>query len=177
MTKRYDTILENRSQGFRAGGLVVKDGKLLVMHQIVKGEDFFTIPGGSWELSETLEQTCKREIKEEFGMEVKVNQLVFLLDTTTRIAFYFMCDYLGGEISLGGPEKSRMNKEEQYYVEWLDVKEVANINFIPTQAKEGILRFLATPNQPTFFLACKSNPLLKTIRRPRTGELGENITH
>ena len=85
-------------------------------------------------------------------VEVKVNQLVFLLDTTTRIAFYFMCDYLNGELALGGPEKSRMNKEEQYYVEWLDVKEIAGANFIPTQAKEGIQRFLATPDQPAFFL-------------------------
>ena len=131
---------------------MVKDGKLLVMHQIVKGEDFYTIPGGSWELGETLEQTCKREIKEEFGVEVKVNKLVFLLDTTTRIAFYFKCDYLGGEIALGGPEKSRMNKDEQYYVEWLETTKITGANFIPAQAKEGVLRFLAEPEKPTFFL-------------------------
>ena len=114
------TILNNRNQGFRAGGIVVKDGKILLMHQIVKGEDFYTLPGGSWETGEGLEETCKREIKEEFNIDVEVGKLAFLLDTTTRIAFYFLCTYVQGDIELGGPEKVRMHDGEQYYVEWVD---------------------------------------------------------
>jgi len=121
MSKHYDTILENKPQGFRSGGLVVKDGKILLMHQIVKGEDFYTLPGGSWEAGETLEQTCKREIKEEFGIDVEVGKLIFLLDTDTRIAFYFLCETGNKEIELGGPEKGRMNNDEQYYVEWISL--------------------------------------------------------
>jgi len=46
MAKHYDTILGNRPQGFRAGGLVVRDGKILLMHQILGDEDFYTLP---WE--------------------------------------------------------------------------------------------------------------------------------
>ncbi|MCB0509883.1 MAG: NUDIX domain-containing protein, partial [Bacteroidetes bacterium] len=87
MPKHYDTILQNRSQGFRAGALVIKDTKVLLMHQIFNGEDFYTLPGGTWEKGETIEETCKREVLEEFGINVTVGKLAFLIDTETRIAF------------------------------------------------------------------------------------------
>jgi len=136
------TILNNRSQGFRAGGIVVKDNKVLLMHQIVKGEDFYTLPGGSWEEGEKLEETCKREIKEEFNIDVKVGKLLFLLDTTTRIAFYFLCEYVQGDIKLGGPEKDRMHEGEQYYVEWVELNQIPSLNMIPKVAKDGLLKVL-----------------------------------
>ncbi len=156
MSKHYDTILENKPQGFRSGGLVVKDGKILLMHQIVKGEDFYTLPGGSWEAGETLEQTCKREIKEEFGIDVEVGKLIFLLDTDTRIAFYFLCETGNKEIELGGPEKGRMNNDEQYYVEWISLDKIADLSFIPKPAKEGVREFLANPEQPVFLLTTRN---------------------
>jgi len=136
------TILNNRSQGFRAGGIVIKDGKILLMHQIVKGEGFYTLPGGSWEVGEKLEETCKREIKEEFNIDVEVGKLAFLLDTTTRIAFYFLCNYVQGDIELGGPEKVRMHDGEQYYVEWVDLNLVPSLNMIPKVAKDGLIKVL-----------------------------------
>ena len=150
MAKHYDTILESRPQGFRAGGLVVRDGKILLMHQIVGDEEFYTIPGGTWEKGETLEETCKREVFEEFGINVKVGKLAFLLDTKTRIAFYFVCETDETDIKLGGPEKQRMNEKEQYHVEWLDLDQISKANFIPKPAKEGIIKFLSDQEQPTF---------------------------
>lgn len=152
MTKKWDTILENRNQGFRAGALIVKDRKVLLMHQILGDEDFYTLPGGTWEKGETIEETCQREVKEEFGIDVDVGKLVFLLDTKTRIAFYFACETETTDIQLGGPEKDRMTEQEQYHVEWLDLDDVAKVNFIPPQAKEGIIKHLSNPEQPTFFL-------------------------
>lgn len=146
------TILNNRNQGFRAGGVIVKDNKVLLMHQIVKGEDFYTLPGGSWEIGEKLEETCQREIKEEFNIEVEVGKLVFLLDTATRIAFYFLCTYVRGDIELGGPEKDRMHADEQYYVEWVDVSRIARLDMIPRIAKTGLQRVLSGTGKELFLL-------------------------
>ncbi len=146
------TLLNNRNQGFRAGGIVVKDNKVLLMHQIVKGEDFYTLPGGSWELGEKLEETCQREIKEEFNIDVEVGKLVFLLDTTTRIAFYFICTYVRGEIELGGPEKERMHEGEQYDVEWVETKLIPSLVMVPNIAKEGLERLLSGTEKELFLL-------------------------
>jgi len=153
MPKHYDTILQNRSQGFRAGALVIKDNKVLLMHQIFNGEDFYTLPGGTWEKGETIEETCKREVLEEFGINVTVGKLAFLIDTETRIAFYFVCETDETELKLGGPEGERMNEKDQYYVEWLDINKIVESNFIPPQAKEAIIRYMESPEQPTFFLS------------------------
>jgi ADP-ribose pyrophosphatase YjhB (NUDIX family) len=150
-----DTILTNRSGGFRAGGIVIKDGKMLFMHQIVNGEDFYTIPGGSWEKGETLEETCKREIQEEFSIDVDVKHLLFLIDTHSRIAFYFLCDYVSGEIELGGPEKSRMNESEQYYVEWIDLERISTLNLIPSKAREALQVYLENNKTELFLLVEK----------------------
>jgi len=44
-------ILENRNKGFRAGAVLIKDGKILLMHQFLgprdgkEAEDFYTVPG------------------------------------------------------------------------------------------------------------------------------------
>lgn len=156
-------ILENRNKGFRAGAVVIKDGKILLMHQYLgprpqegKGpEDFYTLPGGSWEVGETLEQTCKREIKEEFDLDVTVGKLLFLIDTESRIAFYFECTAQNIEISLGGPEKERMTENEQYHVEWVDILNINELTFIPAPAKEALLKHIDYPKHPTFF--CSTN--------------------
>jgi ADP-ribose pyrophosphatase YjhB (NUDIX family) len=152
-------ILENRNKGFRAGALVIKDGKILLMHQFLgprdgKGEeDFYTLPGGSWELEETLEQTCKRELKEECNLDVTVGKLIFFVDTESRIAFYFLCEADSTEIELGGPEKDRMSAHEQYHVEWLELEKLKDVNFIPALAKDAIFKYLENPDQPAFFFS------------------------
>ncbi len=153
-------ILENRNKGFRAGAVIVKDEKILLMHQYLgprkhegKGaEDFYTLPGGSWEVGETIEQTCKREIKEECGIDVAVGRLIFYVDTESRLAFYFIGETSETEISLGGPEKERMSDHEKYAVEWIELERIKDLTFIPAPAKDAVLKYLENLNQPAFFL-------------------------
>ena len=131
-----NTILKNRPKGFRATGVVIKDNKLLIMEQIVNGEKFYTLPGGTWEFGETLEETCIREVFEEFSINVSVVRLIFLLDTTSRLNFVFECDYIDGEIELGGPEKEKMNENEQYYVHWIELGEISSLKIFPEVVKK-----------------------------------------
>ena len=152
-------ILENRNKGFRAGAVIVKDEKILLMNQYLgpreqegKGaEDFYTLPGGSWEIGETIEQTCKREIKEECGIDINVGKLIFYIDTESRLAFYFVGETAETKIALGGPEKDRMSDHEKYSVEWVELEKLKDLTFIPVPAKDAVLRYLDNPDQPAFF--------------------------
>lgn len=154
-------ILENRNKGFRAGAVIIKDGKILLIHQYLgprenegKGaEDFYTIPGGSWEIGETLEQTCVREINEECGINITLGKLIFYIDTESRLAFYFVGKTTENKIALGGPEKDRMTENEKYSVEWVKLEKIKELTFIPAPAKDAVLRYLDNPDQPTFFLS------------------------
>jgi len=153
-------ILENRNKGFRAGAVIVKDEKILLMHQYLgprkqegKGaEDFYTLPGGSWEVGETIEQTCKREIKEECGIDITVGKLIFYIDTESRLAFYFACETAESKVALGGHEKDRMSDHEKYAVEWIELEKIKDLTFIPAPAKDAVLKYLENLNQPAFFL-------------------------
>ena len=145
-------ILENRPKGFRASGVVIKDNKILLMKQIFKSEDFYNLPGGGLEDNETLEQACKREIKEEFDIDVKVGRLIYILDTPSRLNFVFECEYSSGEITLGGPEKERMKEDDQYFVEWTDLDKMEEINLQPTKTKKALLKYLTNKNISTFYL-------------------------
>jgi len=145
-------ILENRPRGFRASGVVIKDNKILLMKQVYQGEGFYSLPGGSLEEGETLEQACRREIKEEFNVDVVVGRLVYLVDSQSRLNFVFACEYVSGELELGGPEGKRMHENDQYFVYWFEQEKLNELTFRPLAVKEGLLRYLKDKDSPTFFL-------------------------
>jgi len=62
----------------RIAGLGFRDGHVLV-HRAVH-ETFWTFPGGRAEVGETSEETLKREMVEELGVEVKVGRLLWAVE-------------------------------------------------------------------------------------------------
>lgn len=58
-------------------GLIEKDGKfLLVKEPLESGRDVWLIPGGKVEFGESLEQAVLREIKEELGIDTKIDKYI-----------------------------------------------------------------------------------------------------
>lgn len=53
-----------------AGGLLVKDGKFLIIHWV--SQNTYEIPKGTVEEGESSEQACIREIKEETGYDAAI---------------------------------------------------------------------------------------------------------
>ena len=61
----------------RVAGIIPMEDGFAFMHRVgvVKRKDiqeYYTFPGGGLEEGETKEEGCIREIKEEFGINVKV---------------------------------------------------------------------------------------------------------
>lgn len=80
MPKRTVVRLNTGSQRFnyRIAGLGFRDGHVLV-HRAVH-ESFWTFPGGRAEIGETSEETLKREMMEELGVEVTVGRLLWTVE-------------------------------------------------------------------------------------------------
>ena len=127
--------MEENSMRETARGLLVMKNGLVLIHRIKQKngirQEYYVVPGGGIEDGESCEDTVKREIKEELGINVKPVRQLYKQKINNEIHHYFLCEYLSGKIGTGkGPE---FNSEEystrgQYIPEIIPLKELYKIN-------------------------------------------------
>lgn len=99
----------------------IKDG-------IVK--EYYAIPGGGKEENETIEECVKREVNEEFNLDVEVKEFLGKVEDDKNIGFIYNAKIIGGTLKLGGEELEH-NKEENYYeVRRVKLSEIDNIDLL-----------------------------------------------
>ncbi len=78
-----------------AVGAVIMDNNsvLLVRRKNPPGEQTWAIPGGKVEYGETLEMAIKREIKEETGLEIKVEEPLAIVEIISEGFHYVIIDF------------------------------------------------------------------------------------
>ncbi len=141
-------------------GVVVLEGKLVLMHRIKNGEEYWVLPGGGVEGDESYEETVIREMEEEVGIKVKpVKEIVRVkfgapLETNDfstinipgweAMDIFYLCEYVSGEIGSGmGVEfTERSTKDNIYSLEAVSAQEFKRINCKPSEVKEVILRVM-----------------------------------
>ena len=62
----------------RAAGIAIREGRVLL--QNVRGDPTTTIPGGRIDQHESSTETVIREMREEFGLQVAVGPLAFIIE-------------------------------------------------------------------------------------------------
>ncbi|MFD8289146.1 NUDIX hydrolase [Streptomyces lavendulae] len=99
-----------------AGAVLREDGRLLAIRRADNGT--WELPGGVLELTEAPEAGVRREVLEETGIEVQVQELTGVYKNTTRgiVALVFRCKPSGG---------TERTSEESTAVAWLTPDEVA----------------------------------------------------
>lgn len=144
-------------QRIRAAGLVVKEGKLLLVeHQDKKGNRWWIPPGGGLEdVDETVLDCVVREVFEETGLHVRPSRLRYIRefidksnDTRHLELFY--------EAELAGPsESAKSGLAPTLYdhmiqsVKWMGKEEMQGLAVFPEILKAGnwVSR---TPDQPVY---------------------------
>jgi len=90
------------------GALVVREGKVLLVRRAQEpGKGYWTNPGGYIEQLEPIEETVRREVLEEAGVEAVVTSVVALRDQPRAIHnvyIAFAMDYVSGEPEPDGVE-------------------------------------------------------------------------
>ena len=74
----------------RASAVIIEDNKVLLIERVKPGFDYFVFPGGGVEEGENLEDTLKREVKEELSLEIKKWRLLFNLENIHDDAYNAM---------------------------------------------------------------------------------------
>jgi len=123
----------------RVAAVIIKDNKILLMRRIKEGQEYFVFPGGGIEENESVEDAIIREVKEELSLDAKIDKLLFEIENRGQEEFYFLIKEFSGTLKLGGPEKERMNENNQYYPEWMDLDTASNLsNLYPEEARRKI---------------------------------------
>lgn len=124
----------------RHAGIVIHNNRILLMHRIYKGVEYWVIPGGHIQKGEDPEKVVLREILEETSIEANNPKLVFEFRDYHKdnFDFYYICDYISGEPKLGGEEGMKNSKENFYEPIWINLEEISAINILPKFAKEWI---------------------------------------
>lgn len=65
----------------RAAGILVKEGKILLVRHEKNGKSYWLLPGGGVDFGETVEAALAREFMEEVGLEIQVGRLVLVQDS------------------------------------------------------------------------------------------------
>lgn len=128
----------------RAVVILLQNEKLLVLHRIKNGVEYYTFVGGGVEAQETPAQAALREVSEETGLSVTLNsEPNFTIQNQGRQEFYFLAQSISGNARLGGPEARRNSAQNHYELEWITLDKFKMLkNFFPAPAQEKALSFL-----------------------------------
>ncbi len=137
----------------RVAGIIFINGGVALMHrtEVKKRKDYqeyYTFPGGGLEEGETPEEGTIREIKEEFGIDVKVIKRLYEMNSEkfNQKEIFYLCEYVSGKFGTGnGPEFSNDPKyidSGKYLPEIIKKDEIKNLLLLPTEIKEKFVEDL-----------------------------------
>lgn len=99
-------------------GAAILDDNNRVLLQKRTDKDCWSFPGGVMDLGESFEETAVREVREETGLDVTVNELIGIYskysdeyqngDKSQPVLIFFKCTVIGGELRCDDEETSEL---------------------------------------------------------------------
>ncbi|MCD5397573.1 NUDIX hydrolase [candidate division NPL-UPA2 bacterium] len=134
----------------RVAVILIEGEKILLVKHRKHQRSYWVLPGGTVEWGETLEETAKREMKEETNLEIALGELIFINEAIPGdgqrhiIDFYFAARIAGGDLKV---TKEKVLREAKFF----KMKELDNLLFYPDikeELKEGWKK--GFPGKPTY---------------------------
>lgn len=128
---------------------IIRNGKVLVLKkQYEDGTVKYALPGGGQHPGETIQETLFRECFEELGIEAEIEKMLFVADyfklksedpETYRhqLELFLYCSVAASYEAKMGSKPDR----HQVGVEWIDLNQVAELEFSPYYVKECLLKW------------------------------------
>ncbi len=138
----------------RACGLIVSGQRLLLVKidSPTREEPFWLPPGGGISFRETAAETAAREVKEETGLVVHPRKMVFVSEYIHNkwhaLEFYFQCDVISGDVSLGSDPEFGAQDQMLTDIGWFGADELNRDDVFPVFIREYRHELLASADMP-----------------------------
>lgn len=139
---------EDQKFNYRVAGILLHEGRILAMQD--ERSPYYYLPGGRVKLGETAEQAILREIREELGIEARIdrplwlNQSFFTEDVDHHhyheLCLYFLLDFTNTDLLDRGVKFQGAEANHKQAFEWLDLSKLKETYFYPLFLKEKAAR-------------------------------------
>lgn len=127
--------------GIRAAGIILREGKIILIHRRKKGKEYWVFPGGGVEESETMEEAVIREIAEELSLKASNPRVAFMYEIDGREHPMFIVDVEEGDPIAGTEIAERVSDDDWYQIEWVEIDKLKELeNLYPENAAEEIVK-------------------------------------
>lgn len=137
---------------FRVAGILIENQKVLV-HRLSK-DDFYAFPGGRVEMLELTENTVVREMKEELGIDIKVERLLWIGESffsIEQVKFHELCFYYlinrTGEMTYDGDSFYVKEGDNSFEFKWIELEKLCDEEVYPVFVRKGIMQLPLTPQK------------------------------
>jgi 8-oxo-dGTP pyrophosphatase MutT (NUDIX family) len=131
----------------RSAGIIMRNGKALLMHRFKDGCEYYVFPGGGIEEGETPEETVIRELLEETQVEMRISRLVYKVSYDSgENQYYYLCEYVSGVPALR-PDSIEFKRTQEgldtYEPLWVDISKMEKLTLYPLEIRGVLVNDLA----------------------------------
>ncbi|MBP6386780.1 MAG: NUDIX hydrolase [Pseudarcicella sp.] len=115
----------------RPSAAIISEKKILLMRYLYGSTDVYNLPGGNTDPAETLHDTLHRELKEELGIKIAIEQMllagevVFPEKKSSALHVVFLSKITEGTPVLNPEETTALG------LEWVSLDKLNTINMYP----------------------------------------------
>ncbi len=131
-----------------AGALILNEKEEVLLCKSPKFNNKFIIPGGHVEIGETLEQTLKREVKEETGLEIEPVKFINFYNAINPKDFFEKRHFIFFDFLCKVKDKSKLlldNKELTEFL-WIEPEKALKELDLEVYTKKIIVDYLKGDN-------------------------------
>lgn len=114
-------------------------------------KEYYALVGGHVEDGENFEDACIREVYEELGINIKINELFYEMynEDVDNYEKFYLVDYVDGEFGTGKGEEFSMPDEQKhgkYEIVKIKKEQIKDYFILPEEVKLKLIEFINSKN-------------------------------
>ena len=120
--------------------IIFMEESIVSMYRENNNRHYYTFPGGGKEQGESEEECVKREVLEEFGLQIVPIKKVYTYESQRSIEHFFICNITGGKFGSGDGEEFQPNNSQGVYKPTtIELQSLASLPLMPPEIAHMLL--------------------------------------